>query len=158
MPNHYFIVLYTRPNLPILFEYSISNTQLCQKIFLAHKCVVTGCLLIILPSVNSVLAVSSLCQHPFLNNYWNMNQLWQHSGAVINMVTIQQERSGFESEPDWGLSVLCAHVLPVPGWVLSQCSGFRLQPKDTQIRSTGYFKLPWDVKGVPGSTLPFSQN
>lgn len=47
------------------------------------------------------------------------------------------------------LSVEGLHVLAVPVWVSSGCSGFLPQPKNLMIRSGDYSNLPIDV-GVNG--------
>lgn len=56
-----------------------------------------------------------------------------HSGAVVSSVASQQEGLGVKSS-GWCLSLWHLHVVPVPGWVLSRCSGFLQWTKDMRAR------------------------
>uniref|UniRef100_A0A3Q3JZA7 F-box domain-containing protein n=1 Tax=Monopterus albus TaxID=43700 RepID=A0A3Q3JZA7_MONAL len=53
---------------------------------------------------------------------------------VVSFVSSQQEGFGFRPRLTRHLSVRSLHVLPVPAWVLSSCSGFLPQAKDMQLR------------------------
>ncbi len=83
---------------------------------------------------------TSVCRFP---DCW-LTHRWFHCNTGLYMGgTVVHQGKVWTCRPAGALWSL--HVLPLPAWVFSGCSGFHPQSKDMQVRLTGDSKLPVGV-------------